>query len=367
MKPKHYWYIILLIFALLLLGFEVTDHGTKTQQSEFPMSIEAYADAENALILEILVSRVQKNPFNIAASLIFLGAIIHSFMCSKILEYAHKSQKSIDSMTYGLLHFLGEIEVVFGLWTILLGIAIAYFYNWETFVHYVGELEYVEPMFVIVIMTIAASRPILKLVELVLWKLVKLIGGKLETWWFIILTIGPLLGSFITEPAAMIISAYLLSDKFFDLNPNKKLKYVTLALLFVNISVGGTLTNFAAPPILMVANAWSWTTPFLFFNIGWKAIVGIVINNLLMLFIFKKDFKALEDEYKRDRFKKYIQRKFIDKAVISEQIDAIEWKVDKNLGYTDRLNETSDMIKRHIEEEATDEQDWLMVIGNHPD
>lgn len=34
--------------------------------------------------------------------------------------------------------------------------------------------------------------------------------------------------------------------------------YATLGLLFVNISIGGTLTHFAAPPVVMVAEKWDW-------------------------------------------------------------------------------------------------------------
>ena len=344
---------ICMVVMIMFLFFGIASANDDLIQPEsFPMPIESYDDPVDGGILDTLIYRVQQNPFNLVATIIFSLAIIHAFLSSKILSYAQKIGAQDSSIKVELLHFMGEIEVVFGLWSVVLAIAITFFYNWETYVTYVGALKYTEPLFVIVIMTIAASRPILKFVELILWKLVKFIGGKLEVWWFVILTVGPLLGSLITEPAAMIISAYLLSDKFFDLNPSKKIKYTTLALLFVNVSIGGTLTNFAAPPILMISNVWKWSTSFMFMNFGWKAVLGILINNVVMLLYFKKEFTLLEDAYKKDRFKKYIQRRFIDKAVISEQIDALEWQVDKTLGYSHRLNETSNMIKADIEAEA---------------
>jgi hypothetical protein len=56
-----------------------------------------------------------------------------------------------------------------------------------------------------------------------------------------ILTLGPLLGSFITGPAAMTICALLLRHRFYSLKPSESLKYATLGLLFVNISVGRKL------------------------------------------------------------------------------------------------------------------------------
>src|SRR5690606_12417280 len=55
-------------------------------------------------------------------------------------------------------------------------------------------------------------------------------------------------------------------------------KYGALGVLFVNISIGGTLTHFAAPPVLMVAATWGWDTPFMAATFGWKAAVAVVIN-----------------------------------------------------------------------------------------
>ena len=56
----------------------------------------------------------------------------------------------------------------------------------------------------------------------------------------------------------MTICALLLARQFYDLKPSTRLKYATLGLLFVNVSIGGTLTHFAAPPVLMVARPWDW-------------------------------------------------------------------------------------------------------------
>jgi Na+/H+ antiporter NhaD/arsenite permease-like protein len=104
---------------------------------------------------------------------------------------------------------------------------------------------------------------------------------------------GPLLGSLITEPAAMVICAAVLSRKVLDLSPGAAFRYATLGLLFVDISVGGTLTSFAAPPVLMVAKRWGWDTPFMLTHFGWKAVVGIVVSNALYLAAFWGEFRAL--------------------------------------------------------------------------
>ena len=108
------------------------------------------------------------------------------------------------------------------------------------------------------------------------------------------MTLGPILGSFITEPAAMTICALLLARRLYDLKPSKRLSYATLGLLFVNISVGGTLTHFAAPPVLMVAAKWNWDTPFMLLNFGWKAVLGIIVSNAAYYFFFRREFSELK-------------------------------------------------------------------------
>ena len=115
----------------------------------------------------------------------------------------------------------------------------------------------------VVIMALASTRPIVTFAERALHAVARRGGGTPAAWWFAILTIGPLLGSFITEPAAMTICALLLARQFYDLGPSTRLKYATIGLLFVNVSIGGTLTHFAAPPVLMVARPWGWDTAFM--------------------------------------------------------------------------------------------------------
>jgi hypothetical protein len=63
----------------------------------------------------------------------------------------------------------------------------------------------------------------------------------------------PLLGSFITEPAAMTLLAILLKRRYFDREITKRLAYAMIGLLFVNVSIGGTPDSLRSPPVLMVA------------------------------------------------------------------------------------------------------------------
>lgn len=260
--------------------------------------------------------------------------------------------KNSKSVKGEFLHLLGEVEVVFDIWTIVLALAIAFFYNWETFTIYINHLHYNEPLFIIVIMAIASSRPILRFFEKIMFAFVKILGETLEAWWAVILILGALLGSFITEPAAMTVCAYLLSEKVFSINPSKKLQYATLALLFVNISMGGSLTNFASPPILMVAEPWGWTTGYMFSTFGVKSIVTISLSTLVYYFFLRKDFKSMSDEYSQYRFKKYVQNKFISQKELEDSFDELAILVSNSTHFYSELDSYSMILKDRIKDIA---------------
>jgi Na+/H+ antiporter NhaD/arsenite permease-like protein len=113
------------------------------------------------------------------------------------------------------------------------------------------------------------------------------------------LSITPLLGSLITEPAAMTLAAFLLRDLVYRHKCSTPLLFATLGVLFVNISIGGTLTNFAAPPVLMVASTWGWSSTFMFANFGLEAMIAIFINATIVTLLFHK--QLIEPTSKSDQ------------------------------------------------------------------
>ena len=272
---------------------------------------EDFRDPEGASIVEILSHRISANPFNLVVSLIFLIAILHTFMANKLTAKAHLIQEEHDERLKAagasedeikhdtpfkaeLFHFLGEVEVVFGMWVIAVLFVTIGFFDWATFKNYmVYDRVFIEPMFVVVIMAIASTRPVVKFAEQLLGLAAGIGGHSKAAWWFSILLIAPLLGSFITEPAAMTIAALLLANQFYKYKPSSGFAYATIGLLFVNISVGGTLTHFAAPPVLMVATPWNWDMSFMASNFGWKAALGILISNLIYFIIFRSQFAKM--------------------------------------------------------------------------
>lgn len=260
--------------------------------------------------------RAATEPFNLIATIIFLLAIIHTFLASKFMHLAHRWRDehaarvraeggTADSKPHAnardnvsfkaeTMHFLGEVEAIFGIWVVPLLVAFTLFKGWPAAEHYLSRgVNFTEPMFVVIIMAISATRPVLRFAEQCLSTVARLGGRTPGAWWLSILTVGPLLGSFITEPAAMTICALLLARQFYDLKPTPKFCYATLGLLFVNVSVGGTLTHFAAPPVLMITAKWNWDTGFMFTNFGWKAALGIVLANGIYFAIFRREFVTL--------------------------------------------------------------------------
>jgi Putative Na+/H+ antiporter len=299
--------------ALLLLAdsaLAAAPASGALEATPFPPPLESYADAHLESVWDILRHRVAEEPFNLVATLLFFGAVIHTFLTHRFRHIAHELEVRTErrlrdlgdvgphqprvSAAARLFHFLGEVEAVFGIWIVPLLLSLAALKGRGPALSYIEHgVNFTEPVFVVAVMAIASTRPILELAERALQLLARLGGETPRAWWLVLLTAGPLLGSFITEPAAMTICASLLSRRFYALRPSAILAYATLGLLFVSISVGGTLTHFAAPPVLMVAGAWGWDTPFMLEHLGWKAATAIALAAAGYLLVFRRELAAL--------------------------------------------------------------------------
>jgi hypothetical protein len=188
---------------------------------------------------------------------------------------------------------LGEVEVVFGFWAMVLVLTMLLIGGAGSATGYLDSLDFKEPMFVFAIMVIAGSRPILHLALLCVRALARIVPlSRAMSVYFTALAFVPLLGSFITEPAAMTLGALILRDGFYAHGLSNRLKYVTLGVLFVNVSIGGTLTPFAAPPVLMVAAKWQWDVGFMLATFGWKAAMAVVINALGATLLFGRELNG---------------------------------------------------------------------------
>lgn len=224
------------------------------------------------------------------AAILFALAIAHTFSTKYFEHLAH-----IQPRHAGVWHLLGEVEVVFGLWAMILILFIFALSGKHDAITYLESRNFTEPMFVFVIMVIAGTRPILDFVAAVVQRIAMVVPlNQRMVMYFLLLAFVPLLGSFITEPAAMTLAALMLRETLFSRDISTRLKYATVGVLFVNISIGGTLTPFAAPPVLMVAAKWNWDITFMLVNFGWKAAIAVMVNALAVTWLFRREFNQAD-------------------------------------------------------------------------
>lgn len=232
------------------------------------------------------------------STILFAVAILHTFLASKLARLSHRFPE--NSTRRALFHLLGEVEVVFGFWAGVFITSLALFEEPKAAIEYVESIKFTEPIFVFVIMVVCATRPIMimardmmSFISMLLNRILRLPAVLADV--FVLLSIGPILGSFITEPAAMTVVALLLRSMIAQ--PSPRVLYAMLAVLFVNVSIGGSLTPFAAPPILMVAGKWGWDFSYVFTNFGIKGLTACAVNAVFFVFGFQKDilngFKSL--------------------------------------------------------------------------
>jgi Na+/H+ antiporter NhaD/arsenite permease-like protein len=236
---------------------------------------------------------MQFTQIELLGTIFFALAVIHTFFVSQILAYSHHFPE--DSFLNNFFHLLGEIEAVFALWASLFMAVFISLDGWTKAMEYQSSLDFTEPFFIFVIMVVCSTRPVLTVarglisgVSTFLQKVLR--TPAVLTDLAVVLIVGPLSGSFITEPAAMTVTAFMLNAIL--QKESSKLLYAFVAVLFVNVSIGGALTSFAAPPILMVASKWQWDLSFVFMHFGWRSILAVCVNALLVVFIFHRELKS---------------------------------------------------------------------------
>lgn len=233
----------------------------------------------------------------IAGAVIFAVALVHTFSTAVFERLAHRYPKH-----EGTFHLLGEVEVVFGFWAMVLVLFTFAVSGKDQAIAYVDSRNFTEPLFVFAIMVVAGSRPILHLSTLLVNALARLLPmSRPLAIYFLALSVIPLLGSFITEPGAMTLAAMMLRDRIFKSSISERVKYATIGVLFVNISIGGTLTPFAAPPVLMVAAKWNWDLAFMLTHFGWRAALAVLVNAAAVSLLVGREVAKLRPHEDSDR------------------------------------------------------------------
>jgi len=220
----------------------------------------------------------------ILAAIVFGLAVLHTFCVPVFARIAARGGPHA-----GLWHWLGEVESVFGMWAAALVLAIAALAGGPVALAYLESRNFVEPMFVFAVMVVAASRPVMQTVILLARGIARLLPVRNEIGLVWITLAGvPLMGSLVTEPAAMTLAALMLRDTFFQRPSTAWQKTFVLAALLVNVSIGGVLTAYAAPPVLMVAGVFGWDSAYMLSQFGWRAAVAVVINATVVTWIVRR-------------------------------------------------------------------------------
>jgi uncharacterized membrane protein len=221
---------------------------------------------------------------DVIAGTLFAAALVHTFAAKRIQRLSHRFPDHS-----GLFHLLGEVEVIFGFWALVLIGTMAVVFGADKAINYAESREFTEPLFVFVIMVVAGSRPVLS-AALSMVRIAERalpLPRRIAIAWLGMAAV-PLLGSLVTEPAAMTIAAMLLAPLVFRHDIPEPPKYFALGVLFVNVSIGGTLSSFAAPPVLMVAEPWGWSSSFMVAVFGWKATLAVIVNASIGALVLRK-------------------------------------------------------------------------------
>src|SRR5215203_1915985 len=108
----------------------------------FPTPLSDYPPAAGSGLLQTLSDRVAQDPFNLVATTIFVLAILHTFVAPRFVTFApdiqHRADRDADAegrprqpvFLSEILHFVGEVEVVFGLWAVVLLVALVWGRGW---------------------------------------------------------------------------------------------------------------------------------------------------------------------------------------------------------------------------------------------
>ena len=235
------------------------------------------------------------------ATVLFGCAVLHTFFANQFGKWSHKYPEG--SIGENLFHLLGEVEAVFGIWAAFFIFIYTCFEGFTVYdenhhlvggaIHYMESLNFNEAVFVFVIMCVAGTRPVILFAEGFIAFVAKLLPFREKMSFYISsMVLGPFLGSFITEPAAMTVTALILLDYFYSDKMSVLFKYASIGLLFVNVSIGGTLTHFAAPPVLMVAGKWDWDMIHMITHFGYKSMISIFICTFATAFYFRKELSG---------------------------------------------------------------------------
>src|SRR6516162_3390166 len=90
--------VSLCLTALGAANLRLPDAG-----ADFPLPLDSYHDQRTPSLLGKLAGRIEKEPLNLVATLIFFAAIAHTFLVAKFRQISYHYQQAYQAIEY-LLH-----------------------------------------------------------------------------------------------------------------------------------------------------------------------------------------------------------------------------------------------------------------------
>lgn len=210
---------------------------------------------------------------------IFLVGLLHS-VCGGLISHYLPAR----------LRFITHPESAMVMWaTVLLGVQ--WWGSGSTgVIKYVSRLHLIEPIYVATILIVCSTPSLIRSIRWTIFSVAHRLPVNTPMTFFVLaIVLGSLSGSIITEPAAMTLMCTIIGDTFLTSTRSDPFKYAVLGLILVSVSIGGALTPFSAPPIVMVATAWGWTLPVILRNFALPVIVSIVASTVIITMIFRRE------------------------------------------------------------------------------
>lgn len=235
--------------------------------------------------------------FELFTFVIFICAVIHTFLTPSFYSLYHQYDRMALRNTKKSNHYrslseifylLSEVELVFGFWILPLALGLFFISDLDFLVSYLQTRDYTYALYMTVVVAFVSTKPIVHISEKILEAFSKLGGNHPRSWWWTILTLGPVFDIFLKEPGAMTISSILLAKTVFPFIKNTRFQYATLALLFINISLGGLFLPQFSRSLFLIARQENWEIAYTFFRFSWKAFLIIVLNNGFYYVFFRK-------------------------------------------------------------------------------
>lgn len=152
----------LVLIAVALLAAVHAGGAAAAPTEPFPRPLDSYGALSAGSVVETLRARAAAEPFNLVATAIFALAVLHTFAAGRFRHWAHvveerqRARRKSRAVAAGdpadgprsevsfrgqALHFLGEVEAVFGIWVIVLaGATILTAFNDNALITYLATL-----------------------------------------------------------------------------------------------------------------------------------------------------------------------------------------------------------------------------------